>query len=226
MTQRTNPITLILLALVAAGVAWMLESWLVTSSQPMFVPPITMPITLALVAVVLLVLAWPVRTYTRGLRRRREQLRDARARHPLDDPDAPGRDGADSDGGRRGDGDSDDRAGSNGRGRADSRDSTDPDHDLHRPKRVDPVHAVRVLAFAKASAMAGAVIAGAMVAVIAFVLTRPVISDTLFPLALAGFGGAVVLLVAGLVAESWCVLPPDEPDAHRLAAPAHPLLGA
>lgn len=94
-------------------------------------------------------------------------------------------------------------------------------------KRVDPLLAVRVLAFAKASSLAAAVIGGAAVAILAFVVTRPVIGEPLLLPAIAGVAGPVVLLVAGLIAESWCVLPPDGREGQRAAsAPSRPLLGA
>lgn len=216
MTGRTRPATLILLALVAGVVAWMGESWLVSTGRPMFVAPWTMPITLVLVAVILLVLAWPVRAYTRRVRQQLERERDRDARSAADggrgadlrDRPVPSR-GGDGDG-ASGSGDGDARRGRGGGDRS--------------APRVDPLAAVRVLAFAKASSLAGSVIAGACAAVVAFVVTRPVISDALLPLALAGLAGAVVLVVAGLLAESWCTLPPGGGRADTV--PSRPLLGA
>lgn len=206
MNQRTKPVTLVLLAIVGAAIAWVAEIWVVGTGLAMFVAPITMPITLAAVALVLLVIAWPVRAYTRALRRQRDEHADARGHHSDDDPDAAhGRDG-DADRGRRG---------------RDGRRDEEP-----TPKRVDPVYAVRVLAFAKASSLAGAVLGGACAAVLVFVLTRPVIADALLPSSIIAVVGAFVLLVAGLVAESWCLLPPDGRDGQRETAPSRPLLGA
>ncbi|RIJ06872.1 DUF3180 domain-containing protein, partial [Clavibacter nebraskensis] len=39
----------------------------------------------------------------------------------------------------------------------------------------------------------------------------------------AGTVGAVVLLVAGLVAEHWCTVPPDDRDDSRPGDPAREL---
>lgn len=217
MNQRTKPVTLILLAIVGAAIAWVLEIWIVGSGWPMFVPPLTMPITLAVVAVVLLVLAWPVRAYTRALRRQRD-ARDERRKRAGDDDEFAG-----SGAGGAGAGSSDGT-----RGVGDQRRGNGPDArvDEAAPKRVDPVYAVRVLAFAKASSLAGSVLAGGSAGVLVFVLTRPVIAQGLLPESIAGVVGAVVLLVAGLVAESWCLLPPDSRDARHAAAPSRPVLGA
>lgn len=222
MNQRTKPITLILLAIVAAAIAWMLESWFVSNGMPMFVAPITMPITLVVVAIALIALAWPVRKYTRWLTRARDRQREARRARGVGDPDAsghrgdPDRDPVDDRDRRDPSRDRDGRGGRDGR----DRDLDEP------PKRVDPVFAIRVLAFAKASSLAGSVIGGAAVSVVVFVLTRPVIAEALLPLSIAGLVGAAVLLVAGLIAESWCVLPPDDRDAQRANAPSRPLMGA
>ncbi|MGO2110031.1 MAG: DUF3180 domain-containing protein [Pseudoclavibacter sp.] len=218
MTQRTKPLTLILLAIVAAVLTWIIESLVVQSGLAMLVPPVTLPITLVVVSVVLLVLAWPVRAYTRAMRKRRDRMRERGGRG--DGPDAPGSDSEGRDGGRSG---ADGRDGDRGRDRDRDRDGAEP------PKRVDPLLAVRVLAFAKASSMAGSVIGGAMLAVTIYVATRPVVSESLLPVAIAGAAGAVVLLVAGLVAESWCALPPDDRSAagsNTGAAPTRPVLGA
>ncbi|GGA71223.1 hypothetical protein GCM10011490_22370 [Pseudoclavibacter endophyticus] len=198
MTQRTRPLTLILLAIVAGVLAWIVEVWLVSTGFPMLVPPVTLPVTLVIVALALLALAWPIRTYTRALRRQRDAIRDARSRRPDADPDAAG---------------------------DDSESTADRRRDATPPKRVDPVLAVRVLAFAKASSMAASVIGGAMVAATVYVVTRPVIAESLLPLAIAGLVGAAVLLVAGLLAESWCALPPEDGANARATAPPRPALG-
>lgn len=77
-------------------------------------------------------------------------------------------------------------------------------------RRVDPQHAVRVLALAKASSLTASVLGGLAFAVVVFVVTRPVVATGSTVDALAALVGAIVLLVAGLLAESWCALPPDD----------------
>ncbi|GAA2247818.1 DUF3180 domain-containing protein [Herbiconiux moechotypicola] len=81
-------------------------------------------------------------------------------------------------------------------------------------RRIDPFRAMRVVVLAKASSLVGALMAGFGVGVLAFLLTRPVIADagSLWPGIATAVAGAV-LLVAGLVAERLCTLPPDEPEA-------------
>lgn len=78
-------------------------------------------------------------------------------------------------------------------------------------RRIDPFYALRVVVLAKSSAVAGALLAGASAGVLLYLVTRAVV-----PLgsSLAAGGtavAAVLLLVAGLVAEHWCALPPDDP---------------
>ncbi len=97
------------------------------------------------------------------------------------------------------------------------------------PGRVDPFRATRVVLLAKASALAGALLTGALLTgitggVLAFVLARPVLPGaSSVGLAVAGTVGAVVLLVAGLVAEHWCTVPPDDRDDSRPGDPAREL---
>ncbi|PPF53158.1 DUF3180 domain-containing protein [Clavibacter michiganensis] len=89
------------------------------------------------------------------------------------------------------------------------------------PGRVDPFRATRVVLLAKASALAGALLTGITGGVLAFVLARPVLPGaSSVGLAVAGTVGAVVLLVAGLVAEHWCRVPPDDRDDSRPGDPA------
>ena len=82
--------------------------------------------------------------------------------------------------------------------------------------RIDPFHATRVVLFAKASSIAGALLTGAAAGLLAEVLVRSggINTDSLFR-TLAVLAGAVALLVAGLVGEWLCTVPPsdDDPDA-------------
>ena len=78
---------------------------------------------------------------------------------------------------------------------------------------VDPFYATRVVIIAKASSLAGALLAGGGLGVGFFLLSRPVLPAVgSITMAFAAALGAVVLLVAGLVAEHMCTIPPDEPD--------------
>ena len=89
-------------------------------------------------------------------------------------------------------------------------------------RRIDYRHATGVLGFAKASATLGALLAGAALGAIGFFATRSVVAEP----ALVALGvvlvGGVLQLVAGLVAESWCVLPPDDDEAAPSASAPEP----
>lgn len=67
--KRTSATALILTAVVAAALAWMLEAMLVMSGRAALVPTVTLGIALAVLGGVLLLLAWPVRQAARGKRR-------------------------------------------------------------------------------------------------------------------------------------------------------------
>jgi hypothetical protein len=77
--------------------------------------------------------------------------------------------------------------------------------------RVDPFYATRVVVLAKASSITGALLGGAALAFLVFLLTRSVVpgGDALVP-AIATAVAAVVLVAGGLIAERMCTLPPDE----------------
>jgi len=78
-------------------------------------------------------------------------------------------------------------------------------------KRVDPFYATRVVVLAKASSLAGALLAGATGAIVIFVLTRPVLPAVgSVSLTVAATVCAVLLLISGLVAEKMCTLPPED----------------
>ncbi|MFK4728793.1 DUF3180 domain-containing protein [Agromyces mediolanus] len=86
-------------------------------------------------------------------------------------------------------------------------------------RRVDPFHAMRVAVLAKACSLSGALVAGFGIGITIFLLTRTVVpqAGTVW-LAAATAIGAALLLVAGLVAEHFCTLPPDD---HEDEEPAH-----
>lgn len=81
---------------------------------------------------------------------------------------------------------------------------------------IDPFRAMRVAVLAKASAFSGALFAGAGIGLLFYLLSRSVapVTSSLW-LAIAMAGGGVILLIAGLVAEHFCVLPPDDRDSEE-----------
>lgn len=81
------------------------------------------------------------------------------------------------------------------------------------PTRIDPFHATRVVLFAKASSLAGALLTGAAVGLLAELLTRSggLNTDSLLR-SLAVLGGAIAVLIAGMVSEFLCTVPPDDDD--------------
>lgn len=93
----------------------------------------------------------------------------------------------------------------------------------HATRRIDPFRAMRVAALAKASSHAGALVAGATVGILLFLLTRPILPalGSLW-LVIASIVGSVALVVAALVAEWFCTVPKDDDDdAAPGGAPSH-----
>lgn len=80
--------------------------------------------------------------------------------------------------------------------------------------RVDPFYATRVVLLAKASSLAGALATGLAAAILVFLLTRSVLpTGASLTMVVVTVVGAIVLLVAGLVAEWMCTLPPEDDTA-------------
>jgi hypothetical protein len=78
---------------------------------------------------------------------------------------------------------------------------------------VDPFYATRVVIIAKASSLSGALLTGGGLGVGFYLLSRAVLPAVgSITMSFAAALGAVVLLIAGLVAENMCTIPPDEPD--------------
>lgn len=75
--------------------------------------------------------------------------------------------------------------------------------------RVNPFRAVFALALAKAASLVGALFVGFTGGALLWLMSRTVVNAGAL-LTLYSIGGALVLLVAGLIAESWCRLPPDD----------------
>lgn len=144
--NRTSATSIVLTALIAGVLAWMLEGMLVMSGRAAIVPPYTLGVALGLLGVILLLAAWPVRQAANGKR------------------------------------------------------------------RVGFRHATAVLGFAKASSIVGALLGGAALGALVFFVSRSVVvGDAVLTLVVVA-AGALVQLVAGLLAEHWCVLPPDDED--------------
>lgn len=78
---------------------------------------------------------------------------------------------------------------------------------------VDPFRAMRVAVLAKACSLVGALLTGTGIGIVIYVLTRPIpaTSDAVW-LSVVAAVSAVILLVAGLVAEFFCTLPPPQDD--------------
>jgi hypothetical protein len=84
----------------------------------------------------------------------------------------------------------------------------------HRDRPLDPLRAARTAALGQASALAGAALVGWYVGQVLHLLP-----DVAFPLPRASVvnlgvaaGASALLLVAGLVVERWCRLPPEDDD--------------
>lgn len=82
-----------------------------------------------------------------------------------------------------------------------------------RRERVNPFFALRVVVLAKASSFAGALLGGAALAIAMYLLSRTVSPGSgTVATSFVVSGGAVVLLIAGLVAEHLCTIPPDDDE--------------
>lgn len=81
---------------------------------------------------------------------------------------------------------------------------------------INPFVAMRVAVLAKASSLSGAVLLGAGVGILVYLLSRSVLPvGHAFLLTGASTIAAALLLAGGLVAEHLCTLPPEDPDATR-----------
>lgn len=150
--SRTNPISLVLIALASGALGWATQVILVASGRSMIVLPVSLTVVLVLIACGLIFSAVPVYRTAKGT-----------AAQP-----------------------------------------------------VDPFFATRVVVLAKASSVGGALFAGAAASILIFVLSRPVVPVVgSVAVTIAAVVGAVVLLVAGLVAERMCTLPPDDENSDR-----------
>ena len=89
---------------------------------------------------------------------------------------------------------------------------------------IDPIAAARTVIFAKAATVLGALLTGVATGFVGDLLLRPVLADTQALIrSLAVLGASVLLVVAGLVAERLCMVPPsDGADDDEPAQPARP----
>lgn len=183
LASKTRPGLLVGLVVIGGVLAWCVETWLVTSGRAVMAPPLTMPLTLVVLAGLLLWLAWPIRAYTRRLWRER---REAEARRR-----APGLE----------------RSASANTAERPERDGREHGRD-GKGKRVDPQYAFRVLAFARAASLASSLMAGVSLGALVFAVTRTVPPEEPIWHAVFSLLGSIVLLIVGLIAESWCRIPP------------------
>lgn len=82
-----------------------------------------------------------------------------------------------------------------------------------RKERLSPFYSMRVAVLAKASSHVGALLFGVGIGLILFLITRPINpSWDLLGRAIAAAVSAAIVLIAGLIAERMCQLPPDDTD--------------
>ncbi|PPF72807.1 DUF3180 domain-containing protein [Rathayibacter sp. AY1D1] len=79
-------------------------------------------------------------------------------------------------------------------------------------RAIDPFRAMRVVVLAKASSHVGALLLGASGGILVYLLSRAIPSLGSVWQDVATIVGALVLLVAGLVAEHLCTIPPSDDD--------------
>lgn len=91
-------------------------------------------------------------------------------------------------------------------------------------RRPEPRMATLALAFGKASSLAGALFSGAGAAVVLWLLTRSIVAGQVGE-AVFALVTSVVLLIAGLLAESWCSLPPEQGSPEAEGEPTRPSFG-
>ncbi len=88
-------------------------------------------------------------------------------------------------------------------------------------RRIDPFYATRIVVLAKASALGGALFAGAASGILIYLLSRSIVPVGSALTTGAALVGAVLLLASALVAEHFCSVPPPSDDDDQVdAAPA------
>ncbi len=76
-----------------------------------------------------------------------------------------------------------------------------------RPKPVDPIYAVRSVAFGKSVSLTGSIFVGWQLAVLVYQLLHPQSAGVLY--VVLGLGGAISMTVVGLIVENLFRIPPD-----------------
>jgi len=76
--------------------------------------------------------------------------------------------------------------------------------------KVDPFYATRVVVLAQAASITGALLTGATLGMLVFLLTRPVIAGSTVLPAVLGAASSIALLIAGIIAERMCRRPPED----------------
>lgn len=147
--KRTEPLALLVAAVLGAGAGFLLDQAMSSSGHPTFSPPIGLTVLLIVLAAACIALAWPVW----------RSVRDSRS------------------------------------------------------PRVDPFRALRIAVLAKASSLLGAGIGGAMLGLLTFVTTRPVVPPLgSLGATIAAAVASAILVAAALIAEHMCTLPKDPDD--------------
>ena len=78
-------------------------------------------------------------------------------------------------------------------------------------RRIDPFWAMRVAVLSKATSLSASLLLGGSLGIVLYILTRSVVpAVTSLWLAVGTAIGGAVMLTAGLVAEYFCTLPPDD----------------
>ena len=78
-------------------------------------------------------------------------------------------------------------------------------------RRIDPFWAMRVAVLSKATSLSASLLLGGSLGIVLYILTRSVVpAVTSLWLAIGTAIGGAVMLTAGLVAEYFCTLPPDD----------------
>lgn len=92
---------------------------------------------------------------------------------------------------------------------------------------MNPLMAARVAVFAQALALTGALVGGWQVAIVVYQVGLASARATAHPLieSLLALAGGLVMLVAGIVAENWCKVPPGDEDAGGGVGGARPQTG-
>ena len=83
-------------------------------------------------------------------------------------------------------------------------------------RAIDPFRAMRILLFAKASSLTGALLTGGALGTLLYLVSRPVpAGGASAGLTVGTLLGGAAMVVAGLVVEQWCRLPPQDPESDK-----------